>query len=261
MFRLRRAVEMLPDDFAMAGSVAAWKHLCGDGKDEGSAPVRRALGLDAGHRRALAEDLAAALDDNASPARIAGAVSALAEALSPERPDAVAMELLQAAGLAALGPRLSLEKIREAAHLLIPRDRVESLIARVQLMMDHRLREDLHPDAALRVLSALRDEHAVGRQGRAIARGCVLESLARTAFETRGEIGYTRQKWDDLSRLLGHEIENFFWVAIDLLAASLRADPLNRDGYRYLCELVRRGAPGKGRLEPLLQQMANRFPP
>ena len=257
--QLRRAVEPIPDDFAMAGTVAAWKHVCTGKGDGGSAAVRSALGLDAGGRRALADDLARALDENAPSARIAATVSALAERLLPECPEAAAAELLQAAGLAMLGPQVRPATIRNVARRVFPRDRADAVFARTQLMVDHRGRRNLETGAALTVLRSLPAEYP-DRRERAIARGCVLESLARTASELHDMIDYSGSTWDELNRLLGHEIEDPLWISVELIAASLRADTRNRDGYLFLCELIKQGAPGGRKLESLLTQMANRFP-
>ena len=81
-----------------------------------------------------------------------------------------------------------------------------------------------------------------------------------TALELRGWIGHSQRARDDLQRLMGHKIENTRWLSVELLEASLRVDPDNREGYQFLCELIRLGAPGKGRIESLLKRMASRYP-
>ena len=254
---LRRTVEQIPDDFAMAGTVAAWKSLWGEGGTV-PGPVQSLLGLGAGQRRALAEDLARALGRAPSGQRIAQAISELAGVLSPERPDDAVADLLQVAGLATSGTRLALGTVREAARLLLPRERLGAAMARIRLLIQHKFQDEVDPGVALDVIRSLPDAYPNARE-RAIARGCVLDSLARAAFERRGMIDYSGNAWDDFQRLLGHEVEDAYWIGVDLMAASLRADPDNRDGYLFVCDLVRRGAPGKGRLEPLMQRMASRF--
>ena len=254
---LRRTVEQIPDDFAMAGTVAAWKSLWGEGGVVPE-PVQSLLGLGAGQRRALAEDFARVLGRAESGQRIAQAITELARALSPEQPDDAVADLLQVAGLATSGTRLSLGTVREAARFLLPRERLGAAMARMRLLIQHKIRDEAEAGVALDVIRSLRDTYPNARE-RAIARGCVLDSLARTAFENRGVVDYSRDAWDDFRQLLGHEVEHSYWIDMELMHASLRADPDNRDGYLFVCDLVRRGAPGKGTLEPLMQRMASRF--
>ena len=254
---LRRTVEQIPDDFAMAGTVAAWKSLWGEGGVVPD-PVRSLLGLGAGQRRALAEGLARALGRAASGPALAQAISELATVLSPERPDDAVADLLQVAGLATSGTRLSFGTVREAARLLLPQERFGPAMARMRLLIQHKFQDEADPGLALDVIRSLPDAYPNARE-RAIARGCVLDSLARTAFENRGRIDFSGDAWDDFGRLIGRDVEHSYWIGVDLMAASLRADPDNRDGYLFICDLVRRGAPGKGRLEPFMLRMASRF--
>lgn len=251
---LKRAIAQLPDDFVMAGTVAAWKHPEG-----GTAQVRTVLGLAGGQRRAQARELAEALDDGGPPNRIASAISRLARYLLPERPEQAYLDLLQIAALASRGQRLSADTVADAARILLPRERADAAIARMQLLLHHAVQLELDAGVALKVIDSFAAEYPEPSDRR-IARGCVLESMARTALELRGWIGYSQQEKNEFQRLMGHKIENAYWLSVELLEASLRADPDNRQGYKFLSELIRLGAPTKGRIESLLARMASRCP-
>ena len=251
---LQRAIAQLPDDFVMAGTVAAWKDPEG-----GSAPVRTILGLAGGQRRAQARELAETLDDGGPPRRIASAVARLARYLLPERPEEAYLDLLQIAALASRGRRLSADTVADAARILLPGERADAAIARMQLLVHHAAQLELDAGVALKVIDSLAAEYPEPGDRR-IARGSVLESMARTALELRGWIGYSRREEVEFQRLMGHKIADVRWLSVELLEASLRADPDNRQGYKFLNELIRRGAPTKGRIESLLARMASRFP-
>ena len=60
--------------------------------------------------------------------------------------------------------------------------------------------------------------------------------------------------------LLGRPLEDPGTVFVELMLASLAADPDNRDGYLFLLDLLRGQTAGKAKFQRALQDMADRFP-
>ncbi|MYH28096.1 MAG: Hsp70 family protein [Acidobacteria bacterium] len=65
---------------------------------------------------------------------------------------------------------------------------------------------------------------------------------------------------EDLRTLLDRPVEDPGLVFVELMFASLEADPDNRDGYLFLLDLLRGRTSGKPRLQRVLRDMAARFP-
>ena len=97
-------------------------------------------------------------------------------------------------------------------------------------------------------------------QDRTLARACVLEALARTGRTVVDPELLPPEMAVDLSTLLGRPVEDPGLVFVELMFASLEADPDNRDGFLFLLDLLRGRTGGKRRLQHVLQEMAARFP-
>ena len=63
-----------------------------------------------------------------------------------------------------------------------------------------------------------------------------------------------------LTGLLGRPVEPLSMIFVELMAASLEADPRNREGYRFLLDLLRGRRDIKPRVRSVLEQMAASFP-
>ena len=260
---LRRALDLLPEDFILARTVAVWKRSCAGKPTEplpaASLPVAQALGTAQG---AIA-DLAAQLRQVVQKRQLRDVerlLSTLAEAVHPEDPPQACVTLLQIVGLAA--PRLDdfPRAIHSLAHRLLPQKQASRVISQIDLQLQEVGANpwDVQPAAAY--LSRLEEDFPEPR-AQSLARARVLESLTRTGRRA-GIMPY----WlpppvlQTLARLIGEPIDDPGTVFADLMAASLEADPDNRDGYRFLLDLLRGRTDSRPRVESILNDMADRFP-
>ena len=96
----------------------------------------------------------------------------------------------------------------------------------------------------------------------ALARGCVLESLARSGVEAGIDLHLLDP--DDtrhVTTLLGTPPEDHGLALVDLMLASLAADPQSTTGYHFLLDLLRRCPTAhEARLRAILQELAARYP-
>ena len=88
----------------------------------------------------------------------------------------------------------------------------------------------------------------------------MLEALARTGRKAVEPELLPPEIAEDLRTLLGRPVEDPGLVFVELMFASLEADPDNRDGYLFLLDLLRGRSGGKPRLQRVLRDMADRFP-
>jgi len=130
---LRRILDRLPDDFALARTVAEWRRLVGRdaaGNGRPGAPKKPEDGN--GRVAALAGELKRALHNG--NVRAAGtAIERLADALYPEDPARARIDLLEIAGLATLRDLLPGGAIERLSRRLLPADRVIGVAARILL--------------------------------------------------------------------------------------------------------------------------------
>ena len=106
---LGRSLDLLPADFALAGTVAEWRRIRtgeGDG-DGGSTRVQAVLGTGGTAAGALGDELRLALRGNRRPRVIERLMINLADALYPDDPLLARIDLLRIAGLATLRSELS----------------------------------------------------------------------------------------------------------------------------------------------------------
>ena len=97
-------------------------------------------------------------------------------------------------------------------------------------------------------------------EDRALARACVLETLARTGRAAVHPEFLSPEMAAGLTMLLGRPLEDPGTVFVELMLASLAADPDNRDGYLFLLDLLRGQTAGKAKFQRVLRDMADRFP-
>ena len=192
--------------------------------------------------------------------RAAGtAIERLAGALYPEDPARARIDLLEIAGLATLRDLLPGGAIQRLSRRLLPADRVIGVAARILLARQQLVPSAWNPVPAVALVDVLPVEFP-RTQDRTLARACVLEALARTGRAAVDPEFLPPEMAEDLTTLLGRPLVDPGLVFVELMFASLEADPDNRDGYLFLLDLLRGRTGGKPRLQRVLQDMAARFP-
>ena len=258
---LARAAALLPDDFALAGTVAELKRCAGGGGRAGSAAVQQALGTDGALIAATAARLGQALRRGAGH-QVERHLVTLADAVYPEDPLAARVDLLMIAARATLDYSLAVSAFFGLVEQTVPEERQQSVIAHARLLLQH-----IDPDelwdvgAAVKYLDNLsaRFAHAPDR---ALARGCVLESLARGGIAAEiHRYGLDADEARDVTALLGSAPRHPDLVLIDLMLASLDADPQSPTGLRFLLDLLRRHPDAdQGRLRAIVHDLTARYP-
>ncbi len=256
---LRRAADLLPGEFALAGIVAELRRAGGGGGKGGSSRVQRALGTDGTTVSELGAELRQALRRNERERVIERLMSRLADALSPDDPLPALVDLVQIAGLATARSHLSMGAVERLAQHLLPARRVPGLIARIGLVLQQASLGAWNPGAAGSLLGRLREEFP--RSGdHALVRGRVYEALARIGHRSVQPELLPTPKVRELILLLDGRSFEAGTVFADLMQESLLADPGNRDGYRFLAELLRGRRQDRNRLRRVLEDTAARFP-
>ena len=253
---LRRAVDLIPEDFVLAGTVAEWRRLCAGAGPGGSMPVRQALG--SASARALTEEFRRALRKD-RPRDVETLIPRLAEALYPAEPMLARVDLLKIAALAMLNGSLSDTALLGMTRALLPDDRAAALMPAVALLIQSLSPDRWNPDAAVRYLKFLPMEFP-REQDRALARGRVLESVARTAYRGVDPWNIANQARSAVEEITGEQIDEPGMLVVALMMASLRADPGNREGYRFVLDLLHEGHAGYSLLPGILMQMTVQFP-
>ena len=262
---LRRTLDLLPDDFPLARTVAECRRACtGEavGESEGSrdtTAVRWALGTQGSTVTALGEELRQALRRKRSLRDIERLIADLADVLHPEDPLPARMDLLQLAGLAIIGAGRPPKALHGLARRLLPAERVAGTVARIALTAQRLSPALWDPDPAVAYLDRLPVEFPRASD-RTLARGRVLESLARTGHEAAVPAFMPPRMLDALATLLGRQVDEPGMLFAELMMASLEADPGNREGHHFLLDLLRGSNARKPRLQSVLQEMAARFP-
>ena len=256
---LRRTLELLPADFALAHTVAEWRRL-GTGEGEGG-PVRarQALGTAGSAVEALGDALRTALRGNERPRVLERSIIDLADALCPEASLDARIDLLQIAGLATLRSRLRIQTVHGLVRRLVPAERVAGVAARIGLTLQQASSDLWDPAPAAAFLDRLEVE-LPRIEDHALARGRVLEALARIGRRTVEPAFLPARMVKALTGLLGRPVEPTWMIFVELMAASLEADSRNREGYRFLLDLLRRRPDTKTRVRSVLEQMAACFP-
>lgn len=256
---LRRILELLPADFAMTHTVAEWRRLCtGEGVD-GLAEVQQVLGLAGAASMALADQLREAIHKGRLR-DIERLIPRLAAALYPEEPLQAQMALLQIVGLAVLRDKVPMPAVPQLVQRLLPTERVDSATAQIVLLIQQVSPAMWDPAPAAVYLDQL--SVAFPRvPDRALARGRVLEAMAR-ADHKAGLQPYLLppEMVESLAVLIDERLDDPGMVLAQLMTASLAADPDNREGYRFLLELLWGYPDYRPKLEKTLLDMAARFP-
>ena len=260
---LRRTLALLPADFALAGTVAEWKRLCAGEGEGGPVRVRQALGTAGSAVEALGDELRQALRGNERSRALERLIVGLADALCPEAPLQARIDLLQIAGLATLRSRLRIQTVHALVRRLVPAERVAGVAARIGLALQQASSEHWDPAPAATFLDRL-DVELPRAEDHALARGRVLEALARIGRRAVQPEFLPHRMVKALSGLLGGSPVSPDVlpgrVFVELMAASLDADPRNREGYRFMLDLLRGRGDAKPVVRSVLERMAASFP-
>ena len=256
---LRRALDHLPEEFALSRTVAACRRrLDGGGNGDGGAVAPDGLGSDRGRAATLAGEVKRALrKDNVRA--LGTAIERLAEALYPEDPLQARIDLLEFAALAAARGTFSVPALKGLTQRLVPADRVNGVLARLFLLGQQANPQLWSPAPGVALLQELPVEFPRA-EDRDIARACVLESLARTGRAAIDPETLPLVQRSLLGALLGGPVEDPATIFSDLMAASLEAHPYNRDGHLFLLDLLREQGADKLLRMRVLLEMAERFP-
>ena len=256
---LRRILDRLPADFALARTVAECRRLIAvDGGGDGSAGAPSPLGGGRGKAEALAGELKRAFRKKNVRA-MGPAMERLADALYPDDPVLARIDLLEIASMAASRGVFPAPALIGLAHRLLPADRAVGVLARVLLLGQQVALPLWNPSPAAALLDRLPVEFP-RTEDQALARACVFETLARAGRDAVHPELLPPERQAAVAELLGRPLDDVGMVFVELMTASLAADPDNRDGYLFLLDLLR-GHPGaKPRLQRVLQDMADRFP-
>ena len=256
---LRRTLELLPTDFVLAQTVAEWRRLCSGEGEGGAVRVRQALGTAGSAVEALGTELREALRRDERPRVLQRLIADLADALCPEAPLQARIDLLLIAGLVTLRSRLRIQTVHGLVRRLVPADRVAGVSARIGLLLQQASFDLWDPAPAAAFLDHLAVE-VPRAEDQALARGRVLEALARIGHRAVQPEFLPARMAKALAGLLGGQVEPPGMVFVELMAVSLEADPRNREGYRFLLDLLRGRRDIKPRMRSVLEQMAASFP-
>ena len=258
---LRRTVDLLPDDFALRGTVAELTRSATGSGPGGPDAVRRALGTEHEPVAASAARLVQAIHAD-SRHEIERHLVSLADAVYPEDPVAARIDLLMLACGATIEGPLSVDSFGRMVASVVPRDRSFSVMAQAAVLMQELEAGDVWvPSTAEDYLDEL--PVAFPRLAdQAMARSCVLESLARAGVGSGiGPHLLEPKAVESLTVLLGTRPEDPATMLVDLLMASLAADPGSPTAYRFLLDLLRSPSLGStGRVRGILEELAKSHP-
>ena len=258
---LERAADLLPEGFALSGTAAELKRCAGGGERAGPAAVQQALGTDDTLVAATADKLRQALHRGVEH-QIERHLVSLADAVYPENPLPARIDLLMIAARATLESPMPVSAFVRVVARTVPEEHSHGVLAQATLLLQHSDPGVIwDPSAAVIYLDNVSVPFPCPAD-QALARGCVLESLARSGAEE----GIHRHLLDPdetkhLTTLLGTPPQHPDLVLVDLLLASLAADPQSTTGYHFLLDLLRRHpAADESRLRGILHELAARYP-
>ena len=258
---LQRAADLLPEEFPLSGTVAELKRCAGGAERPGPATVQQALGTDGTLAATTAAKLRQALL-RGDTHQIERHLVSLADAVYPENPLAARIDLLMIVARATLESPVPVAAFFDAAARTIPEQHLESVIAQATLLLQHCDPDEIwDPGAAVTYLDNVSVPFPRSAD-HALARACVLESLARSGAAARVHLRpLDADATQPVTILLGSPPQHPDLVLVDLLLASLQADPQSTSGYHFLLDLLRRYPPAdEARLRGILHELAARYP-
>ena len=258
---LRRAVDLLPEGFPLSGTVAELKRCAGVGEGTGPAAVQQALGTDDALVAATAARLSQALHRGGAP-QIERHLVSLADVVYPEDPLPARIDLLMIAARACFESRVPPSVFFDIAERTVPEEYLISTTAQATLLLQHADPGEVwDPSAAAIYLDTLSVPFPCPAD-QALARGCVLESLARSGAEAGiHRYGLDADESRHIASLLDTPPQDPGVVLVDLMLASLAADPQSTTGYHFLLDLLRRyPVADAARLRGTLHELTVRYP-
>ena len=258
---LERAVRLLPEGFTLSGTVAELKRCAGGGELTGPAAVQQALGTDDALVAATAGRLRQALQ-RGDEHQIERHLVRFADVVYPENPVAARIDLLLIAARACFESSVPVSVFFDVAEQTVPEEYFISITTQATLLLQHAAPGEIwDPSAAVMYLDNLSVPFPCP-DDQALARGWVLESLARSGAEAGiGRYGLDADESRHVASLLGTPPQDPDLVLVDLMLASLAADPQSTTGYHFLLDLLRRNPTAdEGRLSAILQELAARYP-
>ena len=258
---LRRAVNLLPVEFPLSGTVAELKRCAGIGDGTGPAAVQQALGTDDSLVAAAAARLRQALQRGVEH-QIERDLVSLADVVYPESPLPARIDLLMIAARACFDSRVPPSVFFNIAARTVPEEYMISITAQATLLLQHADPGEIwDPSAAAIYLDNLPVPFPCPAD-QALARGCVLESLARSGAEAGiHRYGLDADESRHVASLLGTPPQDPGLVLIDLMLASLTADPQSTSGYQFLLDLLRRyPIADDARQRSVLDELTVRYP-
>ena len=258
---LRRAVDLLPEGFPLSGTVAELKRCAGVGDGTGPAAVQQALGTDDALVAATAARLREALH-RGDEHQIERHLLSLADVVYPANPLPARIDLLMIAARAWFESSESLSALFATAAQTVPEEHFRSVTAQGILVSQHAdPGTTWDPSAAVAYLADVAVPFPCPAD-QALARGCVLESLARSGVEAGIDLHLLDpDETRHVTTLLGTPPQDPGLALVDLMLASLAADPQSTTGYHFLLDLLRRyPVADEARLRAILQELAARYP-
>lgn len=258
---LERAAGLLPEEFPLSGTVAELKHCAGSGEAAGPAAVRQALGTDETAVAATAARLRQALQRGDEHQTERHLVS-LADAVYPENPLPARIDLLMIAARATLETPLPVPAFVRMVARTVPEEYHRSVMAQATLVLQQcRPSEIWDPGAAVVYLERV-SVRFPRPADQALARGCVLESLARGGVAAGIHLDpLDSDETKKVATLLGGRPRHPDLVLVDLMLASLAADPQSTSGYRSVIKLLRRHPMAdEARRRAILNELTARYP-
>ena len=256
---LRRVLALMPDDFVLSDTVSELRYACGAGSKGGSAKAQWTLGTERAKIVRLGEELRKAFLDRAHPHVIERIMTRLANAVSPDDPLPALVDLVQIAGLATDRYLLEMYEVTGLAKKLLPAKRVTGLLARIRLNLQEHGPDPWDPGVAATLLRHLSTEFPAA-EDQPLARGRILEAVARKGKRSGYSVYLPPLMGSKLNGLLNSRSAGKETTLADVMEASLEADPGNREGYRFLLELLRQRREPKDRQRRILYAMATQFP-
>ena len=258
---LRRTVDLLPEDFALRGTVAELRRSATGAGPAGPDAVRRALGTGTAPVAATAASLSQAIHAG-TPHEIERRLVSLADAVYPEDPVQARIDLLMIACGATIQGPLAVDSFARMVDSIVPGDRSFGVLAQAVLLTQELESGDVWDPA---VAEDYLDELPVvfpRRADQAMARSCVLESLARAGVNSGiGPHLLDPATMESLTVLLGTRPEDPATMLVDLMMASLAADPESPTAYRSLLDLLRSPSLGSaGRVRGILEELTKSHP-
>ena len=131
---LRRAVDLLPDEFALGGTVAELKRCAGGGERTGPAAIQQAFGTDETLVATAAAKLRQALHRGVEQ-QIERHLINLADAVSPENPLPARIDLLMIAARSTFESPLPVPAFVNVVARTVPKEYFRSVVAQATLLL------------------------------------------------------------------------------------------------------------------------------